>query len=96
MTESTRSVVHRVMLVGRVQVVDDVVLARRGAQSSNAARRQAIEPERMARLPRDVVIGARSIAADADGPDFLAAGVIQGQAASEDIDTTDELADKGS
>ena len=76
------------------EVVDDVVLARRRAQSLDIGRRQAIEAEGMTRPPRDVVVRARGFPAHADGADLLAAGVIQPEPASEHVDAAHELADE--
>ena len=55
---------------------------------------QAIETECVARPPRDVVVRARGIAAHADRPDLLAAGVVQPERSAEHVHASDELADQ--
>src|SRR6266567_5270579 len=91
MTESALAVIHRVMLIERVKVIDDVVLPRRGAEPFDPGSCQAIEPQRVACPPGDVVVGTRSIATDTDGPHFFAARVIERQAASEHMYAAHEL-----
>lgn len=46
----------------RCDVVDDVVVVGRRYPPGNV-----VEPQRMARLPRDRMIGARRVSTDADG-----------------------------
>src|SRR5437899_2268748 len=62
-----------------------------GTRSSGS--RPKVEHQPVPELPRDVVVGAGGITADAHRADQLAAGVVERQPAPEDIDPPDALAD---
>src|SRR5438477_5649392 len=78
----------------RFDVVHDGVRAARiTTDSTRFSDREVVETEVVARPPRDVVIGARGIAADADGTDEHAVGVIERQTSSKYIHTADSEID---
>jgi hypothetical protein len=66
---------------GGVGAEDDVV----GVALPNPVR-DVIEIERVPQLPRDDVVGARGVPAQANAADQLAACGIEAQAAAEDVD----------
>ena len=61
-------------------VEDDIVRATRRYST-----RDIVQIERMAHFPRDDVVGAGRVPADADGSDELSCRVIERQSAAEDI-----------
>src|SRR3546814_8327095 len=60
--------------------------------SSDLASRHVVQRERVAGLPRDVVVGARGIAADAERAHPRSLRVVQRKAAAEHVHATDPRA----
>jgi hypothetical protein len=55
--------------------------------------RHVVEPKRMARRPRDRMIGARGVSTDADGAESLACRAVDRQAAAKHVNAADQLPD---
>src|SRR3954471_9162685 len=72
-----------------LHVEDHVVVLPGGNPHGNV-----IQVERMPRLPRDHMVGASSVAADAEPTNDLALSVVERQAAAEDDRASDSFADE--
>ena len=79
------SVMSNTMLSGRVRVAADA-----------ADPGEEVEVQRLPHAPRDVVVGARRVAADADAADQAAAAGVEAEAAAEDVHAADSRLTIGS
>src|ERR1017187_9363466 len=78
----------RHLTVLRRDIVDDVVVVVRRYPP-----RHVVEPKRVARLPRDRMIGARCVSTDADGAESLASRTVNRQSAAKHVNAADQLPD---
>jgi hypothetical protein len=75
---------------GGTDVEDDVVRSLRIAAHAGG---DIIQLQQVPGPPGDVVVRAGAVAADADGSDQLAFGVVEAEAAAEYVDPADPVAD---
>ena len=90
MTESAGADTRAAVRIRR-DVEDDVVRPVRIARHSPDAR-EVIQAKQVPNAPRDVVISARRVAADADAADQNPSRPVQAEAAAKDVDAADLLA----
>src|SRR5262245_35353813 len=78
-----------------VDVVHDVIIVRfAGNDYLFDTTRHVVKFEHMARLPRDVVIGARTIAGNPKTADDPTIGSVEGNATAKDVNTAGAAADQ--
>src|SRR5262249_15117834 len=78
-----------------VNIVHDVIIVRFAGNDYRVdTTRHVVEFEHMARLPRDVVIGARIIAGNAKTADDLTVGSVEGKTTAKDVNTAGAAADQ--
>ena len=73
--------------------VEDDVVGTRGIARDASDAGEMIESEVVSHAPRDVVVGARSVATDAYATDNHLAGTVERQPTAEDVDPADLVAD---